>query len=232
MRDRLVALAAAVAVALGLAAPVPAAGERATVYRVAGLDRPVELIVDHWGVFVARRDRQVKIRGQRVELGEIESVLLSRPDVRGAVVTVESGALTAYVVTAVTAELRGFLAERLPAYMVPSRLVEVSEIPVTRNGKVDLQALAAMTPTGGTAGGTLTALEQRLVDRCYATALPGVSVAPEDDFFALGGTSLQAIRLMSLVRKLVGTEVPLAEFFRRPTLRALAAAIDTKGSTP
>lgn len=179
-------------------------------------------------VFVARRDRQVKVRGQRVELGEIESVLLSGPEVRGAVVTVEAGALTAYVVGPVE-ELRGFLTERLPAYMVPGRLVEIAEIPVTRNGKVDLTALAAPM-VSATNGDPLTVLEQRLVDRCYATALPGVTVAPDADFFALGGTSLQAIRLMSLVRKLVGAEIPLAEFFRRPTLRALAGAIE--GSTP
>ncbi|NUS16381.1 MAG: amino acid adenylation domain-containing protein, partial [Streptomyces sp.] len=193
-------------------------------------------------VFLGRRDRQVKVRGQRVELGEIEAALAALPEVATAVVADLDATLTAFLVAADGHRpdpdaVRSRLAERLPSYMVPGRLVEVEQVPITASGKVDLAALAARLPAAGggpspaagarsAEGAGRSGLVDRLVAEGYGAVLPGAPVAADTNFFAAGGDSLRAIRLLSWVREAFGAEIPMSRFFRQPTPEALAAAIE------
>ncbi|MFI9562624.1 amino acid adenylation domain-containing protein [Streptomyces rishiriensis] len=197
-------------------------------------------------VFLGRRDRQVKVRGQRVELGEIEGALTGTAEVSAAVVADVDSTLVGYLVPAAghrpdPDRIRRHLADRLPAYMVPPLLVEVERIPITASGKVDLAALAAHHPSGsasapalrpepaarpgGFAEGT-TDLVLRIAQQGYAALLPGASVTGDTNFFATGGDSIRAIRLLSWVRETFGVEIPMSRFFRNSTPEALAAAIE------
>ncbi len=184
-------------------------------------------------VFVGRRDRQVKINGQRVELGEVEAVLAAQPAVRGAVVDLVAGTdgarLVAYVSGEVASQrLRGELESRLPRHLVPSRFVAVPAIPLTTNGKVDLAALRALPDAREVPASfdELTPLQRRLRDECFAVALPGAQPGADTDFFTEGGNSLQVIRLLNLVHKIFGVDVAVQEFLRAPTLRTLSTLVD------
>ncbi|HEX6199064.1 MAG TPA: condensation domain-containing protein, partial [Thermoanaerobaculia bacterium] len=192
--------------------------------------------------FLGRIDRQVKLRGFRIELGEIEAALAAHPavaeaavDVRGA--EADEKRLAAWVVpapgapegTALGAELRRHLAERLPDYMVPRAFAVLDALPLGPTGKVDRRALpepAAAAPGAATEGaaGPGTPLEETL--RGVWEDLLGVArVGLRDDFFELGGHSLLATRLVSRVRDLLGAEVPLRRLFEAPTVAGLAAAV-------
>ncbi|WP_173142269.1 amino acid adenylation domain-containing protein [Kibdelosporangium persicum] len=212
----------------------PFTGDGGRLYRTGDLVR-----VDAAGdiVFVGRADRQVKVRGQRVELGEIESALLAHPSVRSAVVdltgTGDRRTVVAYVVSSGIdpAELRKELSERLPAYMVPGRIVAVDRIPVNANGKVDMSALAERLPPAAppsTPAG-LTGLQRRLHDECVAKVMPDLGLAAEDNLFTAGGTSLQLIRLIALVRQQFGVDVPVTEFLSTPTVARLAEIVAAGG---
>ena len=189
--------------------------------------------------YLGRIDLQVKIRGFRIELGEIEAALARHPAVREAVVLKGSGErLLAYLVVrkevqpvepVEPAELRRFLAERLPEHMVPSGWVLLETFPLTTNGKVDRRALAAIEPE--TAGETegfdapRTPTEE-LLAAAWAELLGRERVGVRDDFFELGGHSLLATRLFSRLRDLFGLELPLRALFEAPVLADLAAWID------
>lgn len=182
-------------------------------------------------LFVGRRDRQVKVRGQRVELGEVEAALSAHPDVRSAVVTAAESGLTGYVVGAgldVT-ELRAYLTARLPRYLVPGRLVEIAAIPLTPSGKVDVAALAqgaTDAPRPGPANEvTLSPLQRRLHAECLVRVLPGAPADPDADFFAAGGDSMQLIRLLALVHRIFGVEPSVLDFLRTPTLATLSRLV-------
>ncbi|MFI9723636.1 amino acid adenylation domain-containing protein [Streptomyces sp. NPDC052396] len=193
-------------------------------------------------VFIGRADRQVKVRGQRVELGEIEAALLEHPEVRSAVADVveAGGGERRTVVYAVarpgsspdTGALSDHLAERLPGYMLPGRLLLVDAIPVTANGKADLAALArragpaSMDPGPASADPTV----RRLQRRCVAKVMPELNPAADINLLRAGGTSLQLIRLIALVRREFGVEVPVLDFLSRPTLAHLAALVDQAAS--
>ncbi|MEU8530981.1 amino acid adenylation domain-containing protein, partial [Streptomyces sp. NPDC048629] len=193
--------------------------------------------------FVGRVDGQVKIRGFRVELGEIESVLAAHAAVRAVVVTVEGleedRRLVAHVVPAdqeegipAVGELRAFVAERLPGFMVPSVFVELAALPLTPNGKVDRAALPA--PDAVRQGMTgfvapASATEQMLAD-VWATVLGVADVGAADDFFELGGHSLLATQVVSRIRDVFAAEIPLAALFDHPTVRELAAVVDEAGT--
>lgn len=184
---------------------------------------------------VGRRDRQVKILGVRVEPAEVEAALAAHPAVRQGVVgpvrdSDGTTRLTAWVTTAPgetidRAHVRGFLARSLPAAMVPSSVVVVSEIPRTSNGKVDHAALA------GAERGAQTAerepkdvLEGRLLD-LWRRMFPEGSPTVTDDFFDLGGTSLLAARLFSEIEATFGRSLPLGTLFEAPTPATLADVI-------
>jgi amino acid adenylation domain-containing protein len=186
--------------------------------------------------FLGRSDHQVKIRGMRVELGEIEALLGQHPAVRQAVVLVPAGRLTAYLTPAAegappaSGELRSFLAVRLPAYMVPQDWVLLDALPLTPNGKVDRRALAAIAVAVPREAyqAPRTPLERALA-AVWAELLPVDPAAPigvRDDFFHLGGHSLLAIQVASRLRRALGIEVEIRTLFEAPTIEGLARRIE------
>jgi amino acid adenylation domain-containing protein len=187
--------------------------------------------------FLGRIDHQVKVRGYRVELGEIEAALMEHSGVRQALVVALDGAegkvLLACVVpdspeTAPSiAALRAGLRARLPEPMVPARFAFVGRLPLTPSGKVDRKALEWLPPAVETDGGgapavPLTPVEE-LVAGIFADLLQAAAVRPEDSFFELGGHSLLAMRLVSRLRSVLGIELPVRAVFEAPTVRGLAA---------
>ncbi|HET9712244.1 MAG TPA: amino acid adenylation domain-containing protein, partial [Pyrinomonadaceae bacterium] len=187
--------------------------------------------------YVGRNDFQVKIRGYRIELGEIEFALAQHPHVREAVVLARetNGSdkqLTAYVVlkevgTATPKQLKEFLKERLPEYMLPVSFVVLEALPLTTTGKVDRNALPIHQI--GVEGeenylAPRTALEQVLA-RIFAEILSLERIGVNDNFFELGGHSLLATQVLSRVRGACQLKVPLRTFFKAPTVAGLAAAI-------
>ncbi|MEU4333849.1 amino acid adenylation domain-containing protein [Micromonospora lupini] len=185
--------------------------------------------------FVGRRDGQVKIRGNRVELGEIEQTLLEHEGVREAAVTVRHLAsghpqLVAYVTPpgSPVAELRAWLARRLPDYMVPALFVHLDHLPVTPSGKTDRRALPAP-PDDGPAPVDPPAdgIPARLA-ALWAQVLERGRVGPDDDFFALGGDSVLAMRVVALARR-AGLEVTTRHLFAYPTVAALAPHVTVAG---
>jgi amino acid adenylation domain-containing protein len=190
--------------------------------------------------FGGREDAQVKLRGFRVELGEIESVLCEQPGVEAAVAIVHgSGAheqrLLAFVVTSLSelelAAVRGRLTSRLPSYMVPVALLPIQALPLSSNGKVDRAALQQLGASGPPqaeariASLPRSATEQKLAE-LWREVIGVEGLQTEDDFFALGGNSLQAVRLFSAVDRSFGLRLPLSSLFRNRTLAAQAALID------
>ncbi|MFF0817410.1 amino acid adenylation domain-containing protein [Rhodococcus sp. NPDC003318] len=186
--------------------------------------------------YLGRGDDQVKVRGHRIELGEIETVAARFPAVAAAVAVARPDPagtvhLVGYV-TAVdgdvvdTAALRDFLAAELPAYMVPSALVVLSEFPLTPNLKVDRKALPAPdfgdVDTGrGADSATELALSAMFAD-LLALDAPGVDA----DFFTLGGTSLSATRLVARIAGTLGADLSLRDVFDHPTISGLAVLVD------
>ena len=184
--------------------------------------------------FAGRADRQVKLRGYRLEPAEVERALTQHPAVHDAFVTLREAppagpALVAYVVGpgADPAQLRAFLAERLPMVMVPAAFIILPCLPLTPNGKLDEAALPApdldqnrlpdpLPPASDT--------EQRLA-RLWRAALGLAQVGVNEDFFALGGHSLLAARLFSQIEVEFGRALPITLLFRSPTIAQLALAL-------
>ncbi|HSF43686.1 MAG TPA: amino acid adenylation domain-containing protein, partial [Thermoanaerobaculia bacterium] len=187
--------------------------------------------------FLGRIDQQVKVRGFRIEPGEIESVLASHPGIRQAAVVAGEDArgdrrLVAYVVPSEepvpVRELRELLRGRLPEYMVPSVFVELSSLPRTASGKIDRRSLPAPELAAGSGERSLpprSLLELELVG-LFEELLGVRPVGVTDDFFELGGHSLLATRLMSRVRERFRTELALRVLFESPTVAALAERVD------
>jgi amino acid adenylation domain-containing protein len=186
--------------------------------------------------FLGRLDAQVKVRGFRVELGEIESVLEQHSGVREAAVAARDNGsearLAGYVVlerdaAVSTAELRAHLKERLPAYMVPASFVVLDTLPRTGSGKVDRQRLPEPGRSRGTEEGFLaprTPIEQSLA-AIWGQLLNVERVGANDNFFDLGGHSLLATQVVSRVREAFSLELPLRTLFEAPTVSELALAI-------
>ncbi len=191
--------------------------------------------------FAGRLDDQVKIRGFRIEPGEVEALLASHPAVRDAAVAVrEDGGerrLVGYVVAAEGEDVTGpavraWLQRTLPEYMVPSAVVVLDAIPLTPNGKVDRRALPAPERGGAGEEGWVAprAGTEEVLAGIWSEVLGVPRVGARDDFFALGGHSLLATRVVSRVRQLLGTELPLRALFEAPTVRGLAARVDASAS--
>jgi acyl carrier protein len=186
--------------------------------------------------FLGRNDFQVKLRGFRVELGEIETVLTSHPGVKEAVATVrEEGEkrLVGYIVAKEPApaphELRRFLRERLPEYMVPSTFVFMDRLPLTPNGKLDRRALPVPEQTRPELEETFVAPRTPVEERVagiWAEVLGLERVGVYDNFFNLGGHSLLATQVVSRVREAFQVETPLRVFFETPTVAGLAVAVE------
>ncbi|WP_214321296.1 non-ribosomal peptide synthetase/MFS transporter [Nonomuraea sediminis] len=173
---------------------------------------------------LGRADFQVKIRGYRIELGEIEAHLTRHPQVAEAVVTKHEDSLVAYVVgDADPAELRACLAEALPAYMVPAVFVPLERLPLSANGKVDRLRLPAPEAAAEPIGAEPETETQRLVAAAWEEVL-GRACGIDDDFFASGGHSLLAIKVVAKLRKL--GPIAVIDLFKHPTIREQAALLD------
>jgi amino acid adenylation domain-containing protein len=189
--------------------------------------------------FAGRIDNQVKIRGLRVELGEIETALVAHPDVAQAVVTVVRGPggvqqLAGYLrpadgVSAAPADIRQHLARSLPGYMVPDFLVMLDQLPLTPHGKIDKAALPAPQPGTATAEKVppRTLLEIALVD-LYTAVLGNEQVGATDSFFDAGGNSLQAMQLIAQLRTSLAVDLDITAVFLTPTPQQLAAILRDK----
>jgi amino acid adenylation domain-containing protein len=190
--------------------------------------------------FIGRVDEQVKVRGYRIELGEIELVLSEQASIRECAVVAreqEDGEkrLVAYIVAAEeqaassSSEIRAYLAERLPEYMIPSAFVPLSEMPLTANGKLDRRALPAPDGHQLSAGGAYmkarTPVEE-IVAAIWAEVLHIERVGMEDNFFELGGHSLLATQVISRIREACQVELPLRTLFESPRVSDLAASIE------
>lgn len=191
--------------------------------------------------FCGRADNQVKIRGMRVELEEIEAVLKQHPEVRQAVVTTDTGSrgttrLIGYCLTTHEdlghTRLRTWTAARLPEHMVPTVFVTLETFPLTPNGKIDRQALPApsfhdrslyaefVPPLG---------VEEIVVAKVWAEVLGLDRVGRDDNFFELGGNSLLGARAVLRLREVLQVDIPLRELFQRPTVSGLGAAFASSG---
>jgi amino acid adenylation domain-containing protein len=207
-------------------------GEGDRVYRTGDLGR----YLPGGGVELAgRADFQVKLRGFRIEPGEVEAALSRHPEVRECVVIVREdrpgdrrlvGYLTSDSAPA-QRDLRAFLAARLPDYMVPSAFVVLPALPLTRTGKVDRRALPAPAEERpGMAALTERSPVEELLAGIWSDLLGVAAVASRESFFDLGGHSLLATRMISRVRSVLGVEIPMRAVFEEPTLAGFAAAVE------
>ncbi len=191
---------------------------------------------------VGRKDRQVKIRGHRVQPDEVEALLAAHPGIKAVAIhayTHWSGdtQLAAHVVPAgdlpTTAVLRSFLAATLPDYMVPTIFAPIAALPLTAAGKVDWRALpppdAMRAPAQSGETGCTTALELQLM-QIWEELLATRPIGPEDDFFELGGDSLMAAQVALRAEALCGHAVPVTALFDTPTIRGLAARLGVTAS--
>ncbi len=189
--------------------------------------------------FLGRFDHQIKLRGFRIELGEIEEALRGHPAIGDAVVVLTNSLpvgeqLVAYAVPTSPnalpiAELRNFLGERLPHYMVPQLFVSLPELPLNANGKLDRDALPKPIPAevyGSVSTSELpaTAVEATLAE-IWADVLGCSQVGRSEDFFDLGGHSLLAIQLISRARRAFGIDLPLSALFENSTVERLATVV-------
>ena len=189
--------------------------------------------------YAGRRDLQVKVRGFRVEVGEIEAVLKQHRLVKQAVVTVREDdagrkRLVAYIIAAQTSappareELRRHLKDKLPEYMIPSLFLLLDTLPLTGSGKVDRRALPAPDAEHAALAEVFLAPRsgvEEMLASIWSDVL-GVTVGVNDNFFELGGHSLLATQVMSRVREAFGIEIALRSLFEQPTIGELAETIE------
>ena len=177
--------------------------------------------------FLGRTDLQVKVRGFRVEPGEVEAALLAHPAVREAVVVARGNRLVAYLVAGAAPpveEIRAFLRTRLPEYMVPGTFVPLAALPLSPNGKVDRKALPAPEPAGEASGGSTPprdAREERLA-AIWRGVLRLERVGVHDNFFQLGGDSILSIQVVARARR-EGLLITPQQLFENQTIAGLAA---------
>jgi amino acid adenylation domain-containing protein len=200
--------------------------------------------------YLDRIDNQVKIRGFRIELGEIEALLVKYPAVKQATVTARIDKhgdkfLAAYLVTEHLADntsntlsnrdLREFLQQRLPEYMIPSAFVMLDALPMTPNGKVDVRALPTPEYSRQESEDTLVAPRNELelqLTKIWEQVLDVRPIGIRDNFFELGGHSLMAIRLFTEIEKTFGQSILLSTLFQAQTIEDLATILSPKQATP
>jgi amino acid adenylation domain-containing protein len=198
----------------------------------------VKRLADGQLVFLGRLDQQVKIRGLRIELGEVESALTGFDGVGPVSVqpwTDDNGDkhLVGYLTRVTEQQVPAVcvhLGTLLPSYMIPSYFVVLDELPLTSSGKVDRRRLPApdLSRAGERYGDeSLTATQRRLLRDVLAPLLRDDGLGVHDDFFLAGGNSLRAVQLMSAINRTFGVEIALGDFFVSPTVAHMAATIDT-----
>ncbi len=195
--------------------------------------------------FLGRNDDQIKVRGFRIEPGEVEAALAAHPRVRGSVVGLvdlpaAGRTLVAFVVprstdvsgTSLHAQLRDFLRQRLPEHMVPTQWIAISAIPLLRSGKTDRQTLAAMAVASK--GETTTEVEhttsrtETVIAAIWRSVLGLSHINVDQNFFDIGGHSLLATQVLSRVRTEMGVDINLRDLFAAPTVAALARDVDQR----
>ncbi|NET71698.1 MAG: amino acid adenylation domain-containing protein, partial [Sphaerospermopsis sp. SIO1G2] len=187
--------------------------------------------------YLGRIDNQVKLRGFRIELGEIEATLAAHPDIWEAVVVVREDEpgnkrLVAYVVsntgiTPSSAELRQFLGEQLPSYMIPSLFVSLQSLPLTSNGKIDRRALPAPDSARPELESVFIAprtTEEQILAAIWSRVLDVAQVGIHDNFFALGGDSIRSIQVLSEARE-KGLNLSVKQLFQHQTIAELVQAL-------
>ncbi|MGK4580325.1 amino acid adenylation domain-containing protein [Kitasatospora sp. HPMI-4] len=188
--------------------------------------------------FLGREDFQVKVQGYRIELGEIEAALMQHPDIRAAVAVVDGDPrgtkrLVAFVVPqtggVMPQDVREFLGEKLPAYMVPTVLLEIDALPLTANGKVDRRALVvpenAAEETAPPYEAPGTPIEEAIAE-VWSAMLNVELIGVHDNFFLLGGDSLMAMRAVVHLRKALDLDIPIRVLFDSETLADTALLIE------
>jgi amino acid adenylation domain-containing protein len=195
--------------------------------------------------YLGRIDNQVKIRGFRIELGEIENVILEHPDVVECTVIVQTNSeldkrLIAFIVTSGkhldTDALHIWGAERLQSYMVPSAFIDIAQMPLNANGKVDrsrlVQRARDLRDTGNVEHAAPKTDQEALLTEIWCDILKLDAVSVRSDFFALGGHSLLAMQVVSRIRDVFFVELPLHVLFKNPTIEYMAAQIDSQRFVP
>jgi amino acid adenylation domain-containing protein len=217
--------------------PDPEGGER-RIYRTGDYAR---FLADGSLEFLGRRDLQVKVRGFRVELGEVETLLAQHPGVAAAAASVFEAVpgdrrLAAHFVARdspfpSTRALRDYLREKLPEHMVPGAFVRLEALPLTPSGKVDRRALPV--PRIGVSEDRVRTAPRDPIEKALVSIFEHVlgteGISVEDDFFDLGGHSLVAVRLFAELEKALAVRLPLATIFRAPTVETLARVLREKG---
>lgn len=189
--------------------------------------------------YLGRIDHQVKIRGFRIELGEIEAVLGQHPQVRETVVVnrediPKNHRLVAYVVTHSQTtfsvhELRDYLKEKLPDYMVPSAFIKLDKLPLTPNGKIDRSALPAtdiQRPDLKEVYEAPNSEVERAIAKIWLEILHLEKVGVNDNFFELGGNSLLMVQVNNKLREVLHCDISVVEMFQNPTIKSLAKHIN------
>jgi surfactin family lipopeptide synthetase A len=189
--------------------------------------------------FLGRRDHQVKVRGFRIELGDVESALVQHPSVKEVVAALleekpGKKELTGYVVlkegeSPTAADMRDFLKEQLPDYMIPSVFVSVDHFPLTPSGKVDRRALTSLQKTPLQASREHTAPQtktEKLLAEIWAEAMEHDNIGIHDNFFDLGGHSLSVMKVVARVRHVFRLNVSMSTVFELPTIAQFAAYLD------
>jgi len=202
---------------------------RSYIYRTGDLAR---WLLDGNIEFLGRIDNQVKIRGFRIEMGEIESQLMKHAEIKEAIVVTMSSEkgdryLCAYIAAArefPVSELKGYLLDHLPGYMIPSEFVLLGKIPLTSTGKVDRQQLSS---TGKKLGTGVEYVAPRsdnevMIAEAWKTILKVDAVGIYDNFFDLGGTSMDLIRLNSKLQEIFKRDIPVIELYRYTTIDAFS----------
>jgi amino acid adenylation domain-containing protein len=180
--------------------------------------------------YLGRLDQLVKIRGVRIELGEVEAIVGAAPGVSHAVAVARGEQLVAFYTAErdlSAGELRAFVADRAPAAAVPSRFIRLERFPINPNGKVDRKRLVDAPLAPLEAGAPPATDDERCVAEVWQAILGHASIGRSQNFFDSGGTSLAAMRVAAKLRERCGVHLPVSEVFAHPTVASLAARIAT-----